>query len=149
MSGMGKTLRTVAAIVVALSVAGCTASYRNHGFVPPEEELSGILVGIDTRDSVAETVGIPTTQSVVQDGGYYYVQSRVRHFAYKRPEVIEREIVAISFDSRGVVSNVERFGLEDGQVVPLSRRVTSEGVSLGVLRQILGNLGQFSAADVL
>lgn len=146
---MGKTFGTVAALLVALSLAGCTASYRSHGFLPPEEELSTIIVGVDTRDSVAESIGAPATQGVVNESGYYYIRSRVRHYAYKRPEVVEREIVAISFDSRGVVSNVERFGLEDGQVVPLSRRVTSQGVSIGFLRQVLGNLGQFSAADVL
>jgi outer membrane protein assembly factor BamE (lipoprotein component of BamABCDE complex) len=138
------------AVVALLAVAGCSATYRNHGYIPPEEELAGVIVGIDTRDTVADVVGPPTTSGVVNSGAYYYVRSRVKHFAYRAPEVIEREVVAISFDGRGVVSNVERFGLEDGQVVPLSRRVTSSGVTdKGFIRQLLGNLGQVSAADVL
>lgn len=162
MAGKVKTLKTrrgtqlvttvgkAAAVVAVLAMAGCSASYRNHGFVPPEEELAGIIVGVDTRDSVSETVGPPTTSGVIRDGSYFYVRSQVKHFAYRAPEVINREVVAISFDARGVVSNVERFGLEDGQVVPLSRRVTSSGiVDKGLIRQLLGNIGQVSAADVL
>ena len=39
-----------------------------------------------------------------------------------------REIVAITFDDSGVVRNIERFGLEDGNVVALSRRVTDSNV---------------------
>ncbi|MCG7574630.1 outer membrane protein assembly factor BamE [Phaeobacter sp. CNT1-3] len=149
-NGRAKTFGRVVAVVAALSVAGCSASYRNHGFVPPEEELSGIIVGIDTRDTISETVGPPSTSGVVRDGAYYYVRSRVRHFAYRAPEVVEREVVAISFDRRGVVSNVERFGLEDGRVVALSQRVTSQGLAdKGFIRQLLGNIGQVSAADVL
>ncbi|WP_416376509.1 outer membrane protein assembly factor BamE [Thalassovita sp.] len=148
MSFMGKTLKTVVAGIVILSVTGCTALYRNHGYVPPEEELSAIAVGVDTRDSVAEAVGTPGAAGVLNDSGYYYVQSRVRHFAYRRPEVTERQVVAISFDKRGVVSNVERFTLEDGKVVPLTRRVTSSNVAnKGFLRQLLGNLGRVRASD--
>ena len=35
----------------------------------------------------------------------------------------ERQVVAISFNESGTVTNVERFGLERGQIVVLSRRV--------------------------
>jgi hypothetical protein len=42
------------------------------------------------------------------------------------------------------VSNVERFGLADGRVVPLSRRVTETNIQgSGLIRQLLGNLGNF------
>jgi len=150
MAGKAKTLGRIAATVAILAVAGCTASYRNHGYVPLEEDLSGIVVGIDSRDSVAESIGAPSTSGVVNDSAYYYVRSRVKHFAYQAPEVVEREVVAISFDSRGIVSNVERFGLEDGQVVPLSRRVTDSSVAeKGFIRQLLGNLGNVAAGDFL
>ncbi|CUH66585.1 SmpA / OmlA family protein [Thalassovita gelatinovora] len=148
MSRIGKTLKTVAAGIVILAVTGCTSLYRNHGYVPPEDDLSAITVGVDTRDSVAESIGTPGAAGVLNDSGYYYVQSRMRHFAYRRPEVTDREVVAISFDKRGVVSNVERFTLEDGRVVPLTRRVTSSNVTnKGFLRQLLGNIGRVRASD--
>jgi hypothetical protein len=56
---------------------------------------------------------------VTRDEAWIYSAYRVRNYTYQAPEVIERDVVAISFDADGVVSNVERFGLEDGQLVQL------------------------------
>ncbi len=143
-------VRKFAAIFCVLIVAGCSSVYRNHGYVPNEEDLAQIVVGVDTRDTVSEVVGSPSAAGVLDSSGYYYVQSRVRHFAYRRPEVVSREVLAISFDDGGVVRNIERFGLEDGRVVPLTRRVTETGASSNTfLRQLLNNLGNFAADDLL
>jgi hypothetical protein len=58
--------------------------------------------------------------------------------------------VAVSFTEAGLVSNVERFGLQDGQVVVLSRRVTESNIrSLGLVRQLMGSLGRVSAGQLL
>lgn len=138
-------LRWGGAIVLCLALAGCDGRYRDHGYVPPPEDLEQVVVGIDTRASVEETLGSASAQSVVDEGSIYFVRSRVRTFAMLAPEVVEREVVAISFDAGGVVSNVETFGLERGQVVPLARRVTSSGVKdKSFLRQLIGNIGQIT-----
>jgi outer membrane protein assembly factor BamE (lipoprotein component of BamABCDE complex) len=135
---------------IVLSLGACTSIYRNHGYVPTDEELAEIVVGIDTRDSVSETVGPPSSSGVLNESGYYYVSSRVRHFGIRAPKVVERELVAISFNQSGVVQNIERFGLEDGRVVPLNRRVTSSSVAdKTFLRQLLGNLGRFAPGQLL
>ena len=34
------------------------------------------------------------------------MRSRVRHFGARKPKVIERRVVAVTFDNRGVVRNV-------------------------------------------
>ncbi|WP_420567373.1 outer membrane protein assembly factor BamE [Thalassovita sp.] len=148
MSRMGKSIKFGLMGVAMAALVACTAQYRNHGYVPLADDLTNIVVGIDTRDSVAETVGTPSTEGILDNSGYYYVRSRVRHYAYQAPKVIDREVVAITFDKRGVVSNIERYGLEDGKVVSLDRRVTDSAVAnLSFLRQLLGSLGKFNAAD--
>ena len=132
-----------------LSLGACAPSYRNHGYVPPQDELDQIALGVDTRASIEETMGTPASGGVLDDSSIYYVRSRVRTFALRESQVVAREVVAISFDSAGVAQNVERFGLEDGQVVPLARRVTSSGVSdKTFIRQLLGNIGRFSPAGL-
>ena len=136
--------------VLALTLAGCASTYRNHGYVPSEEDLAEIVVGIDPRDSVAETVGTPSSAGVLNEGGYYYVRSRVRHQGLREPRVVERELVAISFTQNGVVENIERYGLQDGRAVRLTRRVTESSVSnQSFLRQLLGNLGRFNPGQFI
>lgn len=135
---------------LVLSLGACVASYRDHGYVPSADDLAKIQVGRDTRESVAEAVGTPGAEGVLNLGGYYYVSSRVRHYGPREPEIVSRELVAISFDSRGRVSNIERFGLERGRVIPLERRITDAGESdKTFLRQLLGNLGRIGPGAIL
>ena len=135
--------------VVVCALTACGPIYRNHGYVPPQEDLDQIAVGVDTRASVEETLGSVGASSVVADNAMYFVRSRVRTVAMLEPEVVERQVVAVSFDNSGVVQNVERFGLEEGRVVQLSRRVTDSSVAnKSFLRQLLGNIGQFTPGGI-
>lgn len=134
----------------AMGLSGCTAQYRNHGYVPEESQLNELVVGVDTRDSVDEAIGSPTTSGVLRDGNYYYVKSQIRHFAYQAPKVVDRRVVAVSFDGDNILKNIEVYSLADGRVIPLSRRVTESSVSTQTfLRQLVGNLGRFTAGDFL
>lgn len=135
--------------VLCLALSACSPTYRNYGYVPPQEDLEQIAVGIDTRASVEETLGAAGASSVLEDNALYFVRSRVRSFALLEPEVIEREVVAVSFDGAGVVQNIETFGLERGQVVRLSRRVTDSSVANKTfLRQLIGNIGRFTPGGI-
>lgn len=143
-------LRLVGLTGLALVLSGCVSIYRNHGYVPPQEQLDEIVLGVDTRDSVDELVGPPTATGVLRDSGYYYVASKVRHYGASEPKLVERQLVAISFSEDGVVQGIERYGLEDGRAIRLERRVTeNEAVSNNFLRQLLGNLGQFNPGALL
>jgi outer membrane protein assembly factor BamE (lipoprotein component of BamABCDE complex) len=140
----------VTAVIAAFLIAGCSATYRNHGYIPPEEELQELVVGIDTRASVEDLVGPPSSGSVLAEGNYFYVRSRTKTLGLRAPQEIERKVLAISFDSDGVLANIEEFGLEAGRVVPLSRRVTASGVSdTSFLRQLFGNIGRVGPAGAL
>ena len=148
MARLGGKLRLGVAIAIIAATAACSSIYRNHGYVPAQEVLDEIVVGLDTRDSVAETAGPPSAMGVTDAGGFYYVRSRTRTLGFRAPEVVEREVLAVSFDNRGVVRNIERFGLEDGRVVTLQRRVTETGVVDRVLvRQLLRNLGRIGSGS--
>lgn len=143
---------SLVALVAAVSIvlSACSPVQRFHGYAPSDTELSEIAVGQDTRDSVAEKVGRPGVSGVMQGGAWYYVQSDWVEEGWRAPVETRREVVAISFDSRDRVSNVERFGLEDGEVVALSRRITTSGPSgQSVLRQLLGSIGRFNPAQIL
>ena len=149
MSSMAFRLKTLVAVVVLAATAACTATYRNHGYVPPQEDLQNIVVGIDTRATVDDVIGPPSTAGLLSAGDYYYVRSRVKNFGARRPEVIERTVLAISFDAADVVQNIESFDLSDGRIVRLSRRVTDNSVEgNGFLRQMLGNIGQFDPSEL-
>jgi len=149
MIGIRRFLGGAATAASLLVLGACSATYQNHGYIPPEEDLQQLAVGIDTRATVDDVVGPPSTSGVLDGGDYYYVRSRVREFGMYRPEVVERQVLAISFDESDTIANIERFGLEEGNVVPLSRRVTdSSVVDNGFLRQVLGNFGNIDPSQI-
>ncbi len=143
-------LRAVLLAGVLVSVAACTAQYRKHGWIPGPELLDEVVVGVDTRDTVTETVGEPSIESLVDESGYYYVTSRMKFFGAREPRVVSRDLVAITFDTRGVVDSVQRYTLEDGRTINLERRVTDSSIQdKTFLRQLLGNLGNFNPGSFL
>jgi outer membrane protein assembly factor BamE (lipoprotein component of BamABCDE complex) len=150
MSGKRFRFGTSIAVLCILALSACSPQFRNHGYVPNEDDLSRITVGVDTRASVEEAIGAPAMSGMITDTATYYVQSRMRHFAWQAPEVVERQVLAISYDTAGVVTNIERFGLEDGQVVPISRRITgTSGTNESIIRRLIGSIGGFRASDFL
>ncbi len=149
-SHWSKSGRRAALFAAALALSGCIATFRNHGYIPTDLDLAQVQVGVDTRETVLETIGSPTSGGVLNGSGYYYVASKFRHFGWFEPQEIEREVLAISFNEAGTVQNIERFGLDDGQVVVLSRRVTDDNIrDTTFIRQLLGNIGNFDAGTVL
>ena len=143
MAGIGRWVGRWAAIATVVLLAGCSAQFRNHGYVPDEAALANIAVGRDTRDSVARLIGAPTASALVGDDAWYYVESRFKTVAWMAPREVDRVVVAISFDRAGRVANIEKFGLEDGNIVTLSRRVTrTTSDRIPFLRKVFGNLAQ-------
>ena len=145
---LNKSKTTVVGLCL-FAVISCTPVYRNHGYTPSETQLANLVVGVDTRATVEETLGPPTI-SDAETGRLYYISSRWRHYGMNPPKPISRNIVAVALDSSEVVANISRYGLEDGEIVALTRRVTDGGTEeITFLRQLLGNIGRFDASDIL
>ena len=137
-------------LVLVASVAACSPVYRNHGYVPSEDELALVEVGKDTRETVGQKIGRPSTSGLLNDVGWFYVQSRYKHFGPRAPQEIDRQVLAVTFNEAGTVENVARYGLEDGRVVQISRRVTESNVKgLSFIQQIFGSFGRIQAGDVI
>jgi outer membrane protein assembly factor BamE (lipoprotein component of BamABCDE complex) len=94
-------------------------------------------------------VGRPAAEGLLNDDAWYYVQSHWRTVGAAEPVELSRQVVAISFGSTGLVENIERFGLDKGRIVPLSRRVTTASIrGRGVLAQIFGSIGKLNTDNL-
>lgn len=141
-------LRLAAMGLVLVLATACSTIYRNHGYVPAEAELATVAIG-DTRDQVNEKIGRPTASGLLNDVGWFYVQSRFAYRGAFEGREIDRQVVAITFTDAGTVANIERFGLERGKVVPLSRRVTETNIKgIGFIRQLLGSFGRIGPGAI-
>jgi outer membrane protein assembly factor BamE (lipoprotein component of BamABCDE complex) len=131
----------VALILCTLVATGCAPTTQVHGYMPPPEDIARVRPGFDDIGSVEETLGRPSSSGVLRDTAWYYVQSRVENLTYHAPRVVDRTVLAVNFDQRGVVRGIERYGLEDGRIVNLTTRTTETGGrEMGVLEQLFGNV---------
>lgn len=124
------------------ALASCSPVLKLHGYAPVEEEIAEIRVGQDTRGSVRRKIGRPGGTGIFTDEGWFYVSSKVEHYTFYEPEVIDRRVVAVLFDERDLVRAVNAYGLEDGRIVDLESNTTPTfGRELTILEQAFGNLG--------
>ena len=142
------SMKTVA-ILGIIALSACSPQIRNHGYVPSQEDISSLIVGVDTRSSITEAIGSPSEVGPVGSGNAYYIRSRMRYFTMSAPKTVSREVVVLRFDQSDVLKGVERYGLEDGRVVALDPNYTKlPGDELTVLQRMLRSIGGMNAATL-
>lgn len=138
-----------AAAGLAAGLAGCSPVIRTHGYTPVPEALERIQAGIDTRGSVQAKIGRPAAAGAFDQSSWYYVSTVVEHYTYHDPKVIERKVVAVTFDQDDIVQGVNVYGLEDGRIVDLRTRTTpTYGRQLTILEQVFSNIGTVVGTDI-
>lgn len=136
-------------ITPALMIGACNPVLRTHGYVATEtDKPQGIDPNTDTKATVLSRLGNPSVKGTfdereeVQDETWYYITSVRQRYAYLRPLIEDRTIVAVSFNPDGQVQKVAEYGIEDGRYVNFSNRKTpTRGRELNALEQIFGTIG--------
>ena len=141
-NSISKVTGCIAGCVMLGMLASCSPVIKLHGYAPVEEELATIRAGQDTRGSVRRKIGRPGGAGIFTDEGWFYVSSKVEHFTFYEPEVVDRRVVAVLFDERDFVRAVNSYGLEDGKIIDLETKTTPTfGRELTILEQAFGNIG--------
>lgn len=140
-----RTLLATVGLTLALVAGACTARIDQRGNKPDEDQVVLINPGVDDKNRVAELIGTPSSISTFNDRTWYYISKRTETLAFFDPEVVDQEVLAISFDDNGVVDNMRIYGPEDGRTIAYVDRTTpTEGNELTLMQQLLGNLGRFN-----
>lgn len=140
-----KYLIKTSALAVATGVlVACGPIVETRGNLVDDQRLNQITVGQTTRDDAAYILGSPSVTAPFQDDeAWFYVGQVAETRAFFQPQIVERQVVALTFDDQGFVSAIERLDLEDGQQVDLVGRETpTRGREMSIMEQLLGNLGQ-------
>jgi outer membrane protein assembly factor BamE (lipoprotein component of BamABCDE complex) len=135
-------------LLFCLTLAACAPTLVVQGYVPDEETLASVQQGVDTKDAVVNKLGSPSTIATFDDDTWIYVNKRSEVFAFFEPTVLSQNVVAINFDPEGRVEEIRRFTLEDGRLIdPVTRKTPTQGRELGLLEQLFGNVGRFTAGN--
>ena len=132
-------------MLVVVLLASCISRVETRGNLPDPERLAEIQPGSHSRDEVVEILGSPTSTAFLDGETWYYISEKTETVAFLAPEITERKVLVVQFDSEGVVSGVNTLGVEDGRQVELvDRKTPTAGKKLTVMQQLFGNVGRFA-----
>lgn len=141
---MDRNILRLTAALAALGLAAACAPVNTYSGFSAERnnvEIPDPQIGIDTRSTVTQRFGSPSTTAVMDQDSWYYVSSVQERVAFYTPRITDRQVMVVRFDGE-TVSAVEKFGIERGQIVAYNSNTTpTRGRELGILEQIFGNIG--------
>jgi len=144
MQKKNKLMATVAVLgALGVGISGCAQTLTTHGQVIRESQLAELKVGETTREQVQVNLGSPSSKALFDDNRWIYVTSLRKAEPLKPNQLKERTVITLSFTDEGVLSKVDMRSKEDGKPVAISDRATpTQGQSLGIVDQLLENLGR-------
>jgi outer membrane protein assembly factor BamE (lipoprotein component of BamABCDE complex) len=135
--------RALAATVLAL--AGCSNPVDQHGNLPDADKLAQIKPGSTDKATVTQLLGSPSTVAAFDANTWYYISQKTRVLVLNPPEVLDQQVLAIDFDDKGVVRDVEHRAMADGAAIsPNPNATPAPGREFTFLEQLIGNFGKFT-----
>jgi outer membrane protein assembly factor BamE (lipoprotein component of BamABCDE complex) len=136
--------RLAAPLCVAWILAACNVPVDQRGNLPEENNLSQIKPGETDKATVTRLLGTPSTVAAFDPNTWYYVSQKTKTVAFFRTDVLDQEVVSITFNQDGVVKTVDTHGMQDAQAVtPNPNATPSKGREFSTIEMFLGNFGKF------
>jgi outer membrane protein assembly factor BamE (lipoprotein component of BamABCDE complex) len=135
-----------AALLLAMGGTACAPIRSHQGYVIDKELVDSVQPGIDTRESVMQTLGRPTLTSQFNQGEWYYISRDSRNFGYSDPKVREQQTIRVRFDAKGNVASVERMNQDlIASVDPYGKTTPTLGRKRSFFSDLFGNIGTVGA----
>ena len=133
----------------AAGLSACAPIQSYSGFQTIESDPKDVKIGVDTKSTVRGRLGSPSATSTFDNNTWFYMNQMKSRVAFKKPQIIARNITAITFDKESeVVKGVNTYTLKDGKVIAFNGRETpTRGREMTILEQILGNVGRGSVLN--
>lgn len=142
------TFRSLTLGLALALAAACAPVVDIRGNMPDDDRLSEVKEGVTTRDQVQEKLGSPTAIATFDDSIWYYISKKTEQTAFFEPKVLEQRVLVLRFSDTGRLTEMKSLTLDDAQQVSLVQRSTpTAGQDLGLLEQLIGNLGRFNTNE--
>jgi outer membrane protein assembly factor BamE (lipoprotein component of BamABCDE complex) len=135
----------VATMVALFAATACAPRVDTRGNAVLIDDVAKLEPGTHTRDHVLNALGSPSSSATFGNDVWYYISERTETTAFFAPEVIERQVVVIKFDEHSVIQTVDVLDEQNAEnVEPTDRTTPTAGNTLGMIEQLLSNIGRFN-----
>ncbi|MDJ1257423.1 MAG: outer membrane protein assembly factor BamE [Candidatus Midichloria sp.] len=145
---MIKNFKISGTLLILLVCTACTKDIRYHGYNLDKEVIKKIVPMKSTLNEVIENLGSPTTATLYGEPKFFYINHKYKRRLFLNPALIDQNILQISFTQGGTVTSIERYSFSDVKSFRFDEASTYlPGNNIGVLQQIIGNIGKYNNAD--
>lgn len=135
-------------LAAVLALGACSMFLRPtevRGNRVDSDELKQLVPGTSTEADVTSLLGSPTARGTFDQNSWYYISELTRPVVAGTQGVLGQSVVVLTFNSQGVLQNVQTMNQKDAMNVPITGRTTpSPGTQATFLQQLLGNIGRFT-----
>ena len=137
-------IAVLAAAGLAATLSACAPLRATSGYQAIEHQPKDMKVGEDTKSTVLDQLGSPSSQSTFDPNLWYYISQSSAEVGYHKPHITKRSVVAITFDKDSEkVTKIDTYSLKDSKVVAVNNRETpTRGREISAIEQLLGNVGR-------
>jgi outer membrane protein assembly factor BamE (lipoprotein component of BamABCDE complex) len=140
--------RLMTAAALAMLVAACSPMVAKHGHRLEASDLERVRPGVTSREEVQRLLGSPSAVATFDANRWYYISQRTEQLTFYQKDIVAQDVVAITFDERGIVSDVETRDIQQANAVtPDPDKTRTLGNELTVVEQLIGNIGRFNSAS--
>ena len=130
--------------VFAGILSSCAQPINIHGNRISLKSFDIIEPGKTTEQQVLEQLGKPVITQDYGSKSWIYVESKSQKTVLSGRKFINRTIVRVSFDKKGIATSVDIIPY-DKELKPnvATRKTPTAGQEITVLQQLIGNFGRF------
>ena len=144
MSSFQRRMIVSAALAGALIAnAGCSRIVGHQGYLVDSQLIATVQPGVDNKQSVQKTLGLPSFIGQFTDNDWYYVARDTKQLAFGLPKPTGQVVLHVTFDPAGNVAKVEQTGLEKvARIDPVNDKTPTLGRKHGFFEDLFGNIGR-------
>lgn len=129
--------------IMLLSACSSDVFLVHNGNMPSNDKVNQVAKG-QTRAEVEQILGAPSAVTSFDANTWIYMSSTLKKVAFFEPEETKRDVLAITFNDKGVVSAIKTYNKEDGKNIAIDKTETpTVGHNIGFFRKYFGGVGAY------
>lgn len=140
------TGRLIFALCLPAVLSACVEIVQESGYNFRQKDLKNEDIAGMSRREIFSYLGSPSVVSSVNEEKWYYISAVTGRKSIFAPKLKSQETLEIVFDTEGAAQSWKLYGKKDAHNVNFNDDKTyTAGHSVGVMEQLLGNVGRFSS----
>ena len=131
------------ASIIMLEACSSDVFVTHNGNMPSNDRITMVQKGQD-KARVREILGAPSSISSLDSNTWIYMSSDVKRVAFFKPVELDRDVLTIKFNDKGIVDSISRYSKEHGREIEISEDATGfQESEQGFFKEYFGGVGAY------